>query len=262
MNLWTYLLHLAGSGAVAYVTAANLRDSKTRPNVLAGFQLAESGSVPFLQALSQRAANEGNSWLAERLTCHAQDEQRHGQIFAQALKRLNKQVIDFNNLAKTNPESEPTERRRSPFFEAYFEGYGSEQLSPQTIDWMVFFASTYILELDASKEFARMARALPDDAASIALQKGLFSVASDETGHAAYLYEAMQRCAPDTVVEAAIAQWRTRKVNALFAMVGNLWQRSGKFPSMVQDGISPEMASLVEDPIEAESAVVSVPTRV
>ncbi|MBD2464976.1 ferritin-like domain-containing protein [Oscillatoria sp. FACHB-1407] len=252
MNFWTHLLHLAGSGAVAYITAANIRDSKTRPNVLAGFQLAESGSVPFLEALSQRAANEGDEWLAERLARHAQDERRHGQIFAQALKRLNKQVIDFKSLPKTDTD----ERRRSPFFEAYFEGYSPEQLSPQTIDWMVFFASTYILELDASKEFARMARALPDDDASVFLQKGLLSIASDETGHAAYLHEAMQRRVSYAEAEEAIAHWRTRKVNALLAMVGNLFQRSGKFPSMVQDGVSPEMAALAEEPAAPELASV------
>jgi hypothetical protein len=44
-------MHLAGSGAVAYYFAAQIRDIKTRPNVLAGFQLAESGSVPFLTKL-------------------------------------------------------------------------------------------------------------------------------------------------------------------------------------------------------------------
>jgi rubrerythrin len=248
MNLWTHLLHVAGSAATAYITAANLRDSKTRPNVLAGFQLAESGSVPFLEALSQRAAAEGDEWLAERLTRHAHDERRHGQIFAHALKQLNKQVIDFKNLPKPADDAKPDERRRSPFFEAYFEGYAQTDLSPQAIDWVVFFASTYILELDASKDFARMATALPDDAASVNLQKGLVSIAQDEKGHAAYLYEAMQRRLSQVEVEAAIAQWRTRKVNALLAMVGNLLQKNGKIPSLVQDGISPEMASLAEEP--------------
>ena len=67
MNFSTQLLHLAGSGAVAFISARSLRDLKTRPNVLAGFHLAESGSVPFLQALRDRAQSEGNSWLAERL---------------------------------------------------------------------------------------------------------------------------------------------------------------------------------------------------
>jgi hypothetical protein len=48
--------------------------------------------------------------------------------------------------------------RRSPFFDAYFEGYSSEQFNASTADWTVFMASTYILELDASKDFARMAK--------------------------------------------------------------------------------------------------------
>ena len=47
MNLLTYMMHLAGSGASAYFSALQIRDIKTRPNLLAGFQLAESGSVPF-----------------------------------------------------------------------------------------------------------------------------------------------------------------------------------------------------------------------
>jgi len=73
----------------------------TRPNVLAGFQLAESGSVPF-EALSQRAARR---YLACRETCkHASDETRHGQIFAHALKQLNKQVIDFKSLPQPKAE--------------------------------------------------------------------------------------------------------------------------------------------------------------
>src|SRR4028118_801815 len=143
MNFLTHILHLVGSSAVAYYSASNLRDPKTRPNVLAGFQLAESGSVPFLKTLSERAASEGDTWLAEKLARHATDEQRHGQIFAHALKQLNKQVIDFKNLPKTTEDGKPKERQRSPFFEAYFQGYPQESLKPQQIDWIVFFASTY-----------------------------------------------------------------------------------------------------------------------
>jgi hypothetical protein len=52
MNLLTHVMHLVGSGAVAYNFACQIRDPLTRPNVLAGFQLAESGSVPFLEAFS------------------------------------------------------------------------------------------------------------------------------------------------------------------------------------------------------------------
>ena len=82
MNLLTYSLHLLGSGANAYILDRQLRDPLTRPNILAGYQLAESGAVPFLEALRDRAANEGDTWLADRLTRHAADEKRHGLIFA------------------------------------------------------------------------------------------------------------------------------------------------------------------------------------
>jgi rubrerythrin len=244
MNLFTQLLHLVGSGAVAYVTARNLRDAQTRPNVLAGFHLAEAGSVPFLEALSQRAADEGDVWLAERLAKHAQDERRHGQIFAHGLKQHNKQVIDFQSVPKED------NRRRSPFFEAYFKDYSQTNLSPQNIDWTVFFASTYILEVDASKDFLRMANALPDNDPRCAnLQKGIVSIAQDEKGHAAYLYEAMHRRMPHAQVVDLIDEWRTRKVNAMMAMVSNLMNQGGNIPSLVQDGVPTELAeTAAEEP--------------
>ena len=243
MNFFTHVLHLVGSSAVAYFTATQIRDPLTRPNILAGFQLAESGSVPFLSALSQRAAAEGDTWLAEKLAKHAADENRHGQIFAHALKQLNKQVIDFKSLPKPKKDDKPDERQRSPFFDAYFEGYSPEQLKPDAIDWTMFMASTYILELDASKDFARMANVLPEDEpTSRNLKKGMLSIASDETGHAGYLYEAMTQRMPATEVQKLVDEWRTRKVNAMLAMVGGLMQRSGKQPSLVQDGVPAEMS--------------------
>ncbi|MHC5726604.1 MAG: ferritin-like domain-containing protein, partial [Nostoc sp.] len=221
MNLLTHVLHLAGSGVFAYYSAAQIRDSKTRPNILAGFQLAESGSVPFLSALGDRAAAEGDTWLAEKLAKHASDETRHGQIFAHALQQLNKQVIDF----KRQPQTTSTNKaqQRSPFFAAFFEGYPQEQLKPAVIDWDVFMASTYILELDASKDFARMAKVLPDhDPSARNLKLGMLCIAEDETGHAAYLYEAMMRRMSATKVQKLVDMWRTRKVNALLAMVGDI----------------------------------------
>lgn len=244
MNLLTHVLHLVGSSATAYISASQIRDPLTRPNVLAGFQLAESGSVPFLEALSQRAAAEGDSWLAEKLAKHASDEAIHGQIFSHALKQLNKQIIDFKSLPQATPEGQPDERRRSPFFEAYFEGYSQEQLKPAAIDWTVFMASTYILELDASKDFARMANVLPEDEpTSRNLKKGMLSIAGDETGHAAYLYEAMTRRMPVADVQKLVDEWRSRKVNALLAMVSGLLQRSGKMPSLVQDDAPADLAA-------------------
>lgn len=255
MNFFTHVLHLVGSSAVAYFSATQIRDPLTRPNVLAGFQLAESGSVPFLEALSQRAAAEGDTWLAEKLAKHAADESRHGQIFAHALNQLNKQVIDFKSLPKTTTDG-TDERRRSPFFEAYFEGYSPEQLKPDAIDWTMFMASTYILELDASKDFTRMANVLPEDEpTSRNLKKGMLSIANDETGHAAYLYEAMTRRMPVAEVQKLVDEWRTRKVNALLAMVGGLLQRSGKPPSLVQDGVPAEMSE--EDTQATESDLIA-----
>lgn len=260
MNLLTQMLHLVGSGAVAYVTARNLCDLRTRPNLLAGFQMAESGSVPFLEALSQRAAAEGDDWLAEKLHRHAEDERRHGQIFAHALKQLNKQAIDFSTSERTAPEKtapertapekiagdKPNERRRSPFFAAYYEGYAREDLAPGQIDWIVFFASTHILELDACKDFIRMANMLSgDDQENIPnanLKKGLLSIAKDEQRHAAYLLEAMERRLSYVQVMALVDRWRTRKVNAMLAMVSNLLQKGGQFPALAQDGVPREMA--------------------
>jgi rubrerythrin len=243
MNFSTYLLHLVGSGVSAYYFARQMRDSKTRPNVLAGFQLAESGSVPFLSALSDRAAKEGDTWLAEKLAKHASDETRHGQIFAHALKQVNKQVIDFKNLPQ-NTEEKKSEQRRSPFFAAYFEGYSQEQLKPDAIAWDVFMASTYILELDASHDFFRMANVLPeDDPIARNLKLGMLSIAKDETGHAEYLYEAMTRRMSLADVQNLVDEWRTRKVNALMAFAGNVFQRQESTRSLVQDAPPSEFDS-------------------
>ncbi|HEY9698121.1 MAG TPA: ferritin-like domain-containing protein [Trichocoleus sp.] len=247
MNLLTQALHLVGSGAVAYITAAQIRDPETRPNLLAGFQLAESGSVPFLKALSDRAAEEGDTWLSERLAAHAQDEQRHGQIFAHALKQLNKQVIDFKSLPQKQADGKPDERRRSPFFGEYYKGLDFKDLAPERIDWLVFMGSTYILELDACKDFVRMAKALPDDALSLNLQKGLLSIAKDEQGHAAYLREAMERRLSYAEAEALVDEWRTRKVNALLAMTTDLIQKGGKMTSLARDGVPNELSDAEKD---------------
>lgn len=253
MNLLTQALHLLGSGATAYITARNLRDPQTRPDLLAGFQLAESGSVPFLEALAQRASREGDEWLAEQLMHHAQDERRHGQIFAQALKQLNKQVIDFRTASASaegpgKQQPQPSEaktakppERRSPFFDAYYAGYSRADLQPEAIDWTLFFFSTHILELDASKDFLRMATALPNDTASLNLQKGLISIANDEKRHAAYLLEAASRRLPPAQVAALVDEWRERKVNALLAMVSNLLSKGGAMPSLARDGVPVEI---------------------
>jgi rubrerythrin len=253
MNFFTQLLHLVGSGAAAFITARNMRDPLTRPNTLASLQLAESGSVPYLEALRDRAAAEGDTWLAERLTRHANDERRHGQIFAHALKQLNKQVIDFKASPKpTKAEEKSEERKRNPFFDAYFKGYSQADLKPEAIDWIAFLGSTYILELDASKDFVRMANVLPEDEpVSANLKKGILSVASDETGHAAYLREALERRLTAQAVDAVIDSWRTRKVNAILAMVGSFVQKSGKSPSLVRDGVPTELSEAPEPALAA-----------
>ncbi len=227
MNFSTYIMHLLGSGVTAYYSAVQIRDSKTRPNILANFQRAESGSVPFLTKLSDRAAAEGDTWLTEKLAKHAADETRHGQIFAHALKQMNKEVNDFNTSPK-NTEENKSQQRRSPFFGTYYEGYTQEQLKPEVIDWNVFMASTYILELDASKDFTRMANVLPEnDPITRNLKQGILSVAKDETGHAAYLHEAMTRRMSKLEVQKLVDEWRTRKVNALLAFANNLLQNNG-----------------------------------
>ncbi len=237
MDFVTQALHLVGTGAVAYITARNMRDAQSRPNTLASLQLAEAGSVPYLEALSTRAISEGDTWLAERLNRHASDERRHAQVFAHALKQLNKQVIDPKRLPKQDTKGASSERRRSPFFDAYYKGYSQDDLKPEAIGWDVFMASTYILELDASKDFVRMAQVLPEDEPYCAnLKKGILSVASDETGHAAYLKEALGRRMTTTSAETLIDSWRTRKVNAMLAMVSYFIERGGKMPSMVQEG--------------------------
>ena len=245
MNLLTYIMHLAGSGASAYFSALQIRDIKTRPNLLAGFQLAESGSVPFLTNLSQRAAEEGDTWLAEKLRLHAEDEKRHGQIFAHALKQLDKKVRDFKNKPKDKSEESTGEKkskqRRSPFFGAYFEGYEAEQLKAENIKWNVFMASTYILELDASKDFARMAKTLPEnDIKARNLKLGMLSIAEDETTQAAYLYEAMTRRMSNSQVQQLVDEWRQRKVNAITAYVTNKLQGKDNSSSLVEEDKSSE----------------------
>lgn len=247
MNPLTSILHILGSGATAYILASQLRDAKTRPNVLAGFYLAESGSVPFLTKLRDRAEAEGDLWLADKLTKHANDERRHGQIFANALKQMGKEVIDFKAAAETADTS--SKEHKSPFFVSYYRGYEQADLKPDVIDWPVFFGSTYILEADAAGDFRRMARVLagmPDMQQS---QAGIFSVAEDEDRHAGYLKEAMIRRYGFLKTDALINEWRSRKVDALMAMVGGMIERRGQMQTLAQDKVGGE--AVVEDREEA-----------
>ncbi len=232
MDLITTVKHTAGTVASAFVTAYSMRDVGTRAHMVAGFYLAESGSVPFLQSLSDRAQREGDGWLARRLALHAQDEKRHGSIFAQALKRMGKSVVDLKSM---QPEDD---RRRSPFFERYFEGYEREDLRPERIDWQVFMASTHILEIDASVDFYRMAMALPDQDPQVqGLRQGMISIADDEKRHGAYLKQALERRLTVHEVDRLLDRWRARKAEALIGLVGYLLEKR-QLPQMAQDGMA------------------------
>ena len=244
MDFLTNILNAVGSGATAYILANRLRDPQTRPNTLAGFQLAESGAVPFLTTLGSRASAEGDTWLAEKLTIHAADEKRHGQIFAHGLKQLGKQVKTAAEIKQQ--QSEQKQENSSPFFAKYYRDYEPESLKAENIDWLVFMASTYILELDASKDFARMARALPiHESQSRNLQQGILSIAQDEGRHAAYLYEAMERRLSTRKIDAIVTEWRKRKIDAMFAMVDNTIKTGGNSRSLVKESVSTE----IEKPI-------------
>ena len=253
MSLLTSILNTIGSGATAYILASRLRDPQTRPNTLAGFQLAESGAVPFLTKLADRAATEGDTWLAQKLRIHAADEKRHGQIFAYGLKQLGKQVMTREEMSQN--QSKTKGKSKSPFFDKFYRGYDAESLKAENVDWLVFMASTYILELDASKDFVRMARALPkDEPKSRNLQQSILSVAKDETRHAAYLYEAMQRRLSQTEVDALVAEWRQRKIDAMFAMVNDMLKTGGNSRSLVKDGAPTE----IEEQQEPEKELIEV----
>lgn len=242
MDFITSILNTIGSGATAYILASRLRDPQTRPNTLAGFQMAESGAVPFLTKLAERATAEGDTWLAEKLTIHANDEQRHGQIFAHGLKQLGKEVKTVDEMKQQSASEANKEKNSSPFFGKFYRDYEPESLKAENIDWLVFMASTYILELDASKDFARMATALPDnEPKSRNLQQSILSVAQDETRHAAYLYEAMQRRLSTAEVDILINEWRKRKIDAMFAMVGDMLKTGGSSRSLVKDGAPTEI---------------------
>lgn len=244
MNPLTSILQLVGSGATAYLLSSQIRDEKTRPNVLAGFYFAESGSVPFLTKLRDRAQAEGDTWLAEQLTRHANDERRHGQIFANALKQIGKEPMSPEAM-KEAAKADKSENR-SPFFDAYYQGYSQDDLKPEVIDWKVFLGSTHILEYDACPDFRRMAQALEGVPGMEKIQAGILSVSDDEERHASYLKEAMQRRYGYLATESLIGEWRSRKVDALMAMVGGLLERRGEMRTMAQDRVGGDVDTFEE----------------
>ncbi|MGF1512911.1 MAG: ferritin-like domain-containing protein [Elainellaceae cyanobacterium] len=238
MSPLTPVLHLVGSGAAAYLMASRIRDPKTRPDLLAGFQLAESGAVPFLTKLRDRAEAEGDAWLTERLTIHANDERRHGQIFANALKQMGKEVIDVKpgaNSAEDKADKPKSSEKRGPFLENFYRGYSREDLKPERIEWPLFFGSTYILEFDACKDFHHMAQALRGLPDMDSARAGIESVAKDEARHAAYLKEAMVRRYGYAYTVDMIDEWRSRKVDALMAMVSSFIQKGDEMRSLAKD---------------------------
>ncbi|MGF1459376.1 MAG: ferritin-like domain-containing protein [Leptolyngbyaceae cyanobacterium] len=230
MSPFNPLLHLFGSGATAYLLASQIRDAKTRPNVLAGFYFAESGSVPFLTKLRDRAQVEGDTWLADQLTHHVNDERRHGQVFANALKQHGKEPITPQASANKGSQQE-----KSPFMEAYFRGYAATDLQPENISWQTFLGSTHILEADACQDFRNLSRALTGVADMAQVRAGILSVATDEDRHASYLKTAMQRRYGYLVTESLITEWRSRKTDALLAAVGRYLQPDRPMQTLTRD---------------------------
>jgi len=222
MDLLTSVLRLACSGGAAYINSRNIRDPKARLAYLMEAQQVEYGAASFIRILSKRAADEGDTWLSEKLAFHAIDEEKHGKIFAHALEQLTeKQQIE-------NPP-------RNPFYSAYLEGYSKEELQAEKIDWVVFMGSMYVLERDSSREFAHMANALPDDDRCLKnLKKGMYNIAEDEKKHAGYLYEAMRR-RMGLQAEDWVQHWRSRQVQAILTITSE-FVRGIERPLMAQDG--------------------------
>jgi len=252
MNPLTSILQLVGSGATAYLLSSQIRDEKTRPNVLAGFYFAESGSVPFLTKLRDRAQAEGDTWLADQLTRHANDERRHGQIFANALKQIGKEPMSPEKLQAAAKADKP--ENRSPFFDAFYRGYRQDDLKAEVIDWRVFLGSTHILEYDACPDFRRMAQALDGVPGMEKMQAGILSVSNDEERHASYLKEAMQRRYGYLATESLISEWRSRKVDALVATVSNLIERRGEMRTMAQDRVDDGSTDTTEESLDLPAA--------
>jgi len=75
MNFLTHVLHLVRCHC--FLLLQSDTDPLTRPNVLAGFQLELLSSI--FEALSQRAAAEGDTLLAEKLA-NTHHETRHGHL--------------------------------------------------------------------------------------------------------------------------------------------------------------------------------------
>ena len=160
------------------------------------------------------------------------------------IKKFETSKAQSSDKSENNTDKKKSKQRGSSFFSTYYKGYEGEQLKAECIDWNVFMASTYILELDASKDFARMARALPEnDAKARNLKLGMLNIAQDETTHAAYLYEAMHRRISAIQVQQLVDEWRSRKVNAITTYVTNKLKGTDNPPSLTEDDKSSEKAA-------------------
>lgn len=211
LHLFQPLLRLATQGAGAYLQARHMSDPQIRPDAVAAYCLTEGGAVPYLEALSERAAAEGDSWLAESLHQHAQDERRHAAIFAKSLERSG------FSLKEAQPSQESRAKGSKGFFDHYYGGLSKEELRAERIDWVVMMASTHVLEADAQHDFARMARVLPP---SDPLRAGLVGISTDEGRHAAYLREALVRkMGSSSLAQAQIEMFKERKAQAVFKVV-------------------------------------------
>jgi len=201
--------------------------------------LTEGGAVPFLEALSKRAKHEEDDWLADSLYKHAQDERRHAAIFAKSLERSGFTLIG------TQPAQESRARAAKGFFDYYYEGFSEEELKPARIDWVIMMAATHVLEADAQKDFARMARVLPS---TDPLHAGLLGISVDEGRHAAYLREALVRkMGCYSSAQAQIEYFKVRKAQGIAKLVleGLLHSTSIAPPRLVKPVAVPE---LVETP--------------
>ncbi len=213
LTYWLSPLLLTG------IKAYWMQDPQLRPHLIASLYLAEAGSAGYLRALSHRARREGDSWLANQLIHHSQDEKHHSTLLLKALHYWDKDPIQLTKLPATDP------RRRTTFYDSYYHGYATSHLHPQSIGWLTFLSSTYVLEADSVGEFRRLASALPaSDVGCRILSRSLHAIANDERRHAQYLLEALSQRQDPPTVAFELEHWRQRKLMATVALVEDFWQ--------------------------------------
>ncbi|WP_013325519.1 hypothetical protein [Gloeothece verrucosa] len=220
MDLATNILHFLATGASAYILARSIRDSSTRPDVLKRFHISESNAILYLQDLKERAMREGKEWLGEQLERHIADKNKHGEILARTLKSFDQEIVDCESL--------PVEEQVGSLFIEYFKEYPRQALTPPNIDWIVFAGSTYILELDSSKEYLYMANALPEnDLVLREIKSGLIEISQDKKRNANYCYEFLTQYLSNEKVESTVDYWRTQKTKAMWSVAGQVIKKGG-----------------------------------